>query len=411
MSRALSRYHTVPQAMNQIISPRDDKKADVIFVVNTVTDKNGQVRYQRIMGLSHSFNVFVVTRTPLPGELADLVAQVHVARSRREMLGRALALAKNLRARNRLFYVHTQYLPFTAFIGFACKKITGCKWVYDLWDHPSLKWAHIQGPTRWWRKGIWSFFRRLFLPRSDAWIIAMHPGILDHLPAAPDSCRVIFSNPGYLPEDINAGAVPEALDDGEVDIVYAGLIKSNRGFDLMSAWAGSYSGPRKVKLHLIGRCDASTKPALDQLVEMARDRASLSVRVHGELPHADVMKILGRSDIGLCPINPEVLNYRYAYPVKIIEYLGSGLVVVATRAHGICAMVAENETGYTFDYNLESFSTAMEKAITSCPAETSPGRALPGAKSLVESYQWHLVNERLSKDILQFLQDFDSVEG
>ncbi|NNE63000.1 MAG: glycosyltransferase [Gammaproteobacteria bacterium] len=378
-------------------------KWNVILIVNSVPDKSGQVRYQRILGLTRTFNVFVVTRATLPAELSELVEEVRVARSRKQMLREAIAISKDLADKNKKFYVHTQYLPFTGIVGYSCKRITGCKWIYDLWDHPSLKWAHIRGPMRWWRKGIWSVFRRLVLPRSDAWIIAMHPGILGQLPAAPVSCRLIFSNPGYIPEESGDRIFPTAGENSEVSIVYAGLIKSNRGFDLMSEWARSYSGLQKVKLHLIGRCSESTKRVLDKLVENSEDRASLSLQIHGEIPHSNVLKILSRSNIGLCPINPDVLNYQYAFPVKIIEYLGSGLVVVATRAHGICAMVSENETGYTFDYNLESFSIAMEKAIAACMNEESVNRKLPGSDHLVENYQWDLVNERLSKDILQVL--------
>ena len=378
-------------------------KWNVIFIVNSVPEKNGQVRYQRILGLVNSFNVFVVTRAPLPAELSDLVEEVRVARSRRQMLREAIALAKSFSAQNRKFYVHTQYLPFTAIVGFCCQQTTGCKWVYDLWDHPSLKWAHIRGPMRWWRKGIWSIFRSLLLPRSDAWIIAMHPGILGHLPGAPVSCRLIFSNPGYIPEEDGDRNFPAAGQNGEIGIVYAGLIKSNRGLDLMAEWAGAYTGSQQVKLHLIGRCSKETKLLLDDLVENSKDRANISIQIHGEIPHADVLKILRHSHIGLCPINPEVLNYQYAYPVKIIEYLGCGLIVVATRAHGICSMVGENEAGYTFNYNLESFSMAMDKALTVCLDEKSGDKKLPDSNQLLESYQWPLVNERLSRDILQVL--------
>jgi glycosyltransferase involved in cell wall biosynthesis len=229
----------------------------------------------------------------------------------------------------------------------------------------------------------------------------MHPGILGHLPAAPVSCRLIFSNPGYIPEEDGDKDFPTAGQNDEINIVYAGLIKSNRGLDLMSEWADAYTGSQKVKLHLIGRCPEPTGLLLDKLVENSQDRANLSVQIHGEIPHADVLKILRHSHIGLCPINPGVLNYQYAYPVKIIEYLGSDLIVVATRAHGICSMVSENEAGYTFNYNLESFSMAMDKAITACLDKKPGNKKMPGFNQLLESYQWHLVNERLSKDIFQ----------
>jgi len=391
------------EAKTNSCSPVGQEKSDVIFVVNSVPDKNGQVRYQRILGLARAFHLHVVTRRPLPVELVDLVTEVRVARSRRQMLHQAVSLSKSLAAEGRKFYIHTQYLPFTGFIGFLCQKTTGCKWVYDLWDHPSLKWAHIRGPMRWWRKSIWFVFRRLLLPRSDAWIIAMHPGILGHLTAAPVSCRLIFSNPGYIPEGNGDTALRTSSETSELGIVYAGLIKSNRGLDLMTEWALNYTGSQKVKLHLIGRHSESTGRVLEKLVEVFRDKANLSLQVHGEIPHAEVLKIVGQSHIGLCPINPEVLNYQYAYPVKIIEYLGSNLIVVATRAHGICSMLSEHETGFTFNYNLESFSLAMEKAMKACLDERSENRTLPGSKQMIESYQWCQVNERLSKELFQIL--------
>ena len=384
-------------------SPVEREKKNVIFIVNSVPDKNGQVRYQRILGLTNTFNVYVVTRTPLPAELSALVAEVRLTSSPGQMLLEAISFSKRLKAQNAYFYVHTQYLPFTGTVGFICKKITGCKWVYDLWDHPSLKWSHVSGSIRLWRKAIWSLFRALVSPGSDAWIIAMHPGILDYLPAVPVSCRLIFSKPGYIPEKSNGEMFPAKFEAGEISIIYAGLIKSTRGLDLMFDWAGSYTGTQKVKLHLIGRCSRGTRPLLEKLVENSKNRANISFQIHGEIPHSDVLNILSTSDIGLCPINPEVLNYQYAYPVKVIEYLSSNMFVVATRTHGIGALVSENETGYTFDYNLESFSMAMENAIAACLDEESRARMIISSNKLVESYQWQAINRQLSKDILQIL--------
>jgi len=379
------------------------EKKNVVFIVNSVPDKNGQVRYQRILGLTSKFKVYVVTRTPLPAELSALVEEVCVTSSPGQMLRGAISLSKRLKAQNAEFYVHTQYLPFTGTIGFICKKITGCKWVYDLWDHPSLKWSHISGPMRLWRKAIWVFFRRLMLPASDAWIIAMHPGILDHLPAVPVSCKLIFSKPGYIPEKSNEIVVPTTGETGEINIVYAGLVKSTRGLNLMFDWADSYTGSQKIKLHLIGRCSRGTKPLLDKLVENSKDRANISFQIYGEIPHSEVLNILSTANIGLCPINPEVLNYQYAYPVKVIEYLSSNMFAVATRTHGIGAMVSENETGYTFDYNLESFSAAMENAIAACLDEKKRDRMLLSSNQLVEGYKWQSINQQLTSDILQEL--------
>jgi hypothetical protein len=66
-------------------------------------------------------------------------------------------------------------------------------------------------------------------------------------------------------------------------------------------------------------------------------------------------------------------------------------------------MLSEIETGYTFNYNLESFSKAVGKAIAACQDEITGDKQLPGFNQVLESYQWHRVNERLSKDIVQII--------
>jgi hypothetical protein len=63
--------------------------------------------------------------------------------------------------------------------------------------------------------------------------------------------------------------------------------------------------------------------------ELERSAGWSHVRYVGRVGPERVPELLGRSRVGVIPLQP-IPNYRAAYPVKLFEYLAAGLPVVAT---------------------------------------------------------------------------------
>jgi len=281
--------------------------------------------------------------------------------------------------------------------------MVGCKWVYDLWDHPTLGYASLKGPARWVRRFIWFAFKRWVLNRADAWIIAMHPAILGHLPPAPVSCHLIFNQPGYIPEHGDKVGVESAdRESGGNDIiriVYAGPVSPRRGLRSIMQWAAGYRGAT-VELNIIGPCiGTESKRLMDEFKKRCGENRDLSLRVWGELTHSHAMGIILQSHIGLCPLDISILNYRFAYPIKVVEQMGLGLIVVATGTHGTRTFIDDGKNGVLAEGEGGAMSRALDRAVCICRNKDVAETMRDMAKKTLREQSWEILNSKLVKQL------------
>lgn len=365
-----------------------------ILVIGQVNDAPNQIRYQRVLALAEAYPVHVVTTHPLPDALLDKVREVHVVGRWLSMWQICLRLVRRLGVDGDVV-IHTVYAPRPMIAGFLCRCLVPCRWVYDLFDHPSLTWSGSRGMRRVLKRGIWHLALSRMLRLADVWVIGMHPGILSHLPMPRRDCRLVLGGgPGF-----QGGLAVEkpGTNDRELTVCYAGPVKLQRGLGLVAAWARSYEGPPAC-LHLMGREDAEAVAAVEAVREEA-ERRGLQIARHGWIEHEKVLEILGSGDIGLCPIDPDVLNYRYAYPIKVIEYMSQGLVPVATDGEGVRALIRDGETGFVAQYDTKSFSRAISKAICACQDKDRREALIANIRASVDGRDWEILNHRLLVDI------------
>jgi glycosyltransferase involved in cell wall biosynthesis len=184
----------------------------------------------------------------------------------------------------------------------------------------------------------------------------------------------------------------------EVVVCYAGFVIAIRGASLILDWAARYDGP-PVRLELMGPYDAASEKGVNRLMRNPQNAGRMNIRLHGALPHAEVLRIMRDGDIGICLTDPTVLNYRYAYPIKVVEYMSQGLVTVATDGHGVRAFVRHGENGFVSDYDLDSFARTMTEAIEACANEGRRRELVENAIRTVEARDWDIVNSALLADI------------
>ena len=368
----------------------------VIFVVHVVKDRPNRNGYQRLVALAAEFNVVVVTSIALPSALDRKVKRVLIANGRKEVWSMALKTAKDLQEEGENIYVHTQYSSIQAIAGFICKLRLGCKWIYDLWDHPSLTYSSRRGPGRWARQLIEVVVRRWVLVKADAWIIAMHPAILGYMPPAPSACKLIFIQPGISTQEQRGADSNERSPerDESVRIVYAGPITGQR-LNSLRKWVRDYSGP-SVDLEFMGAINQGEGNGVLNAIEQSCVRnSSISFKYHGETSHKKTLKILRRSDIGICPLDTSVLNYRFAFPIKIVEQMHLGLIVVATESHGVRAYIRDGVNGVLISSETDGTRKAFDRAISIAADATKKGEMTKAAIETVQYDTWPLMNKRL----------------
>lgn len=381
---------------NESRDPDAQCRGWVIFVVNKVPDRPNQVRYQRFVALAQGFNLIVVTNADLPQALKDLAQEVYLVNKMFSTWSMVIRIAKRLKQEGNTVYVHTQYSPNPAIAGYLCKQRVGCKWIYDLWDHPSLGYMSMKGPSRWVRQFIWTIVRHWMLDKADAWIIAMHPAILGYMPPAPVSCQLIFSQPGCHtdPDMESDDEKQDSNSEDAIKIVYAGMVALQRGLSSIMQWALRHHGAL-VELHLIGPCLDSAENMLGEFERKCEKNPDLSLKIHGELPHPQAMKIIRASHIGLCPLDISVLNYRFAFPVKVVEQMHLGLIVVATQTHGTGAFIEDGINGILAENRKDGLGKALDRAIRVCKDSETQKSMCNAAMETVRDHRWSIVNKRL----------------
>jgi starch synthase len=167
------------------------------------------------------------------------------------------------------------------------------------------------------------------------------------LPAGTPAAKVMETDWGadtrrFRPDA--AGPVPFARQPGELIAVFAGAFRAWHGvgrlLDAMAALERRGSPWRAV---LIG--DGPERPALE-----ARAAAERLARVAftGSLPYAAMPAALAAADAGVAPFAPEAhapLRHGFYWsPLKVFEYMASGLPVVAPSLPRLCAILGATAT-------------------------------------------------------------------
>ncbi len=135
-----------------------------IFPVGKVLDRPNNINYQRLAALASRYRLVVITMEPLPEGLCDKVEKIHLVAGALEMVRTCLAVCARLSGENQRFFIHTQFALTPLSAGFLCRRRFGCRWVYDLWDHPSLVWSERGGLKS--LQDLWQGACRAFLKHA-----------------------------------------------------------------------------------------------------------------------------------------------------------------------------------------------------------------------------------------------------
>jgi len=112
----------------------------------------------------------------------------------------------------------------------------------------------------------------------------------------------------------------------KIIILYYGVINKERGIiDLASTFSKTKAD--NVILLIVG--DGPDRKLLEEYV-----KSSDNVLVLPPIPYKDIPKLLCAIDIGILPL-PNVEDWRYQTPTKLVEMLAIGLPVITTDLQGV----------------------------------------------------------------------------
>ena len=145
-----------------------------------------------------------------------------------------------------------------------------------------------------------------------------------------------------------AGPLPFERDPNRVLCVFAGAFRSWHGVTQLSA---SLARLHAQGEHRLGAVFIGDGPERASAERAARDVPGITFT--GAVPHSELPQCLAAADIGVAPFDPAkhkplTLGFYWS-PLKIFEYMSSGLPVVAPRLPRVASLVSDGVEGVLYD--------------------------------------------------------------
>jgi glycosyltransferase involved in cell wall biosynthesis len=295
----------------------------------------------------------------------------------------------NLKNKKNYTIVYTQYNLWSIVLGYIAKKYLGYIWVFDLWDHPTLEFHDQSRLYNRIKKYLYYNYIQHALTTADAWVISMQRGIMQHLPPPPVGDRVFYITNGSLPLSTDIDPVSDKSEP-VLKICYAGFVIMERGISIVLDALKQMPENISVELSAMGISNNKTINAIN------RHNANhlKKFRYIGEYNHKDTIRRISMCDIGICILEKNVLNYEYAYPIKVFEYMTLGKIVIATRTEAMSEIIQDGVNGFLIDNTPESLINVLQH-IKELHEADKLDNIRQSAMETSEQYRWGIINKNL----------------
>jgi glycosyltransferase involved in cell wall biosynthesis len=170
----------------------------------------------------------------------------------------------------------------------------------------------------------------------------------------------------------------EAIDPDRALVLYLGGLMGGRGLEQLVDAIGLMPD---VQLAMLGS-GAEEEPLRARAAALGA-----SVVVLAPVPPDLVEAYAASADVGVSPIVPSCLNYRYSLPNKLFQYMAAGIPVVASDFRQVREVVRGSGSGLTVDTTRpESIAIGIRRVLAD-PAEAAAmgGR---GRAAVRDRYHW-----------------------
>jgi glycosyltransferase involved in cell wall biosynthesis len=245
-------------------------------------------------------------------------------------------------------------------------KTFGLPWLADFRDPWTEVSYYDQLPFLPWSRAIDRRYERLVL-RDATSVITVSRAVADLLRAKSERAVAVISN-GFDPEDLT-GIVP--IRGGGFRVVHTGTLTESQ--NPAGAWQAIRSlrdEGADVRVHLIGRVDASVR----QSIEAAGISEALEVTAY--VPHRQALAYMAGAGCLLMSV-PRTKEAAGILTGKVFEYLASGPPILATGPvdSDPARLIRECSAGDMFDYDdRDAIRGFLDKHYTA-------GAALGGGRS------------------------------
>ncbi len=186
-----------------------------------------------------------------------------------------------------------------------------------------------------------ALLRRLQTGRSPAWIPNGTP-------------RLLAPGEGEIGEKGGGDSAPILLYAGNLHLPYSGLDA------VIAAMPAILSRAPGTRLIVVGSGSEPDLAAIHGAIAEA-DVAD-SVELIGRVPRDEVDRYLRRATIGMAVFPPTRLR-RFAFPYKVIEYMGAGLAVVGSERSETARIIRSHGIGETVPFEPEAIAGGVSRLL------------------------------------------------
>jgi glycosyltransferase involved in cell wall biosynthesis len=167
----------------------------------------------------------------------------------------------------------------------------------------------------------------------------------------------------------------------ELLFIYQGLFVEGRGIELLlAAWPEVGAGKHLVFM--------GSGPLLPKI--QAAMAASKAISLHPPVPLKDIQSYTSGADVGVSLFEETCLNYRFALPNKLFEYLFSRVPVIVSDFPDMGAVVDEWQCGWKTSVSVPGLASLL-RSLTRADVESK--------RSATERFRaengWHVEEQRL----------------
>ena len=280
------------------------------------------------------------------------------------------------------------------------KRLFRVKWVCDVRVPPIAQDQEFsatcgeQGTSRSLFYRLLDCLNRWFLPRADL-VITLSDGIKEELVA---KYRVLPENIHILPLGVDlerfsvlSGAKVLRQESGRLTLIYVGSVNSFRGIEtLIEAVAALQKDISNVKLVVVGGGQDEHIVALKELA--TKLGVDANIEWTGIIPHTAVIEKLAEADFALSPL-PDLYSYRVSSPAKVVEYLASGKVVIATDLPCHRTVIKNGWNGFLYPPGDTSIMVGIIKRLLG--NDKVRAEICVNARKSAKAFDWKNMLERL----------------
>ena len=266
---------------------------------------------------------------------------------------------------------------------FWAAKLTGARLVYDTHEFFTQTPELVRRP---WEQKIWMLWERLYFPRLNN-VLTVNERIAGAYRKLYGKKITAVRN---VPFRIPPGTLPSCR---EAIVMYQGAVNEGRGVEKMVDNLPFFDG----ELWVVGAGDVFED--VNRRAERLPDGARKRLRLFGRLPMESLPPLTLQAQIGLSIEEDKGLNYRYATPNKVFDYLQAGVPVVVSPLPEMAKIVVKYGAGVVMNDHSGEALTAAVYFLRHAVYET----ARNGARKAAEELCW----ERESEILLGFYRRLD----